>query len=115
MEGTFVKHFFAGRGLVGHNIMGFLPASIKNPSDKYVIVGAHYDHLGSLSGSVYPGADANASGTAALICLADMFSTMKTLGKSYELCVLFPDSSPTPEIVVAREKWIWPVRRHYGE
>lgn len=89
MEGTFVKHFFAGRGLVGHNIMGFLPASIKNPSDKYVIVGAHYDHLGSLSGSVYPGADANASGTAALICLADMFSTMKTLGKSYGKNIIF--------------------------
>ena len=39
-----------------------LPGSVKNPCDSYVIVGAHYDHLGMLDGKIYPGADANASG-----------------------------------------------------
>ena len=30
----------------------------------YIVVTAHYDHLGTVNGTVYPGADDNASGTA---------------------------------------------------
>ncbi len=57
------------------NVAGFLPGS----TDEYIVVGAHYDHLGlggenSLSpasfGKVHPGADDNASGVAAIIELA---------------------------------------------
>lgn len=52
-----------------HNVAGYLPGL----SDEYVVIGAHYDHLGlgeqfslapSLAGTVHPGADDNASGTA---------------------------------------------------
>lgn len=40
-------------------------------SDEYIIVGAHYDHLGvNAQGAVYNGADDNASGTAAIIEVA---------------------------------------------
>ena len=55
-----------------HNVMGFLPGQ----TDQYLIVGAHYDHLGlgeqfsmapSLAGTVHPGADDNASGTAGVL------------------------------------------------
>ena len=62
-----------------HNVAGYFPGD----SDEYVIVGAHYDHLGlgdqsSLSpsriGEVHPGADDNASGTAGLIELARLFA-----------------------------------------
>lgn len=38
--------------------------------NEYIIIGAHYDHLGIKRGKIYPGADDNASGTAALIELA---------------------------------------------
>lgn len=38
--------------------------------DRYVVVTAHYDHLGNRSGTVYPGADDNASGVAVLLSLA---------------------------------------------
>ena len=34
--------------------------------DEYIVLGAHYDHLGEKSGQIYPGADDNASGSAAL-------------------------------------------------
>jgi Zn-dependent M28 family amino/carboxypeptidase len=37
---------------------------------KTIVVSAHYDHLGVLSGAVHPGADDNASGIAALLSLA---------------------------------------------
>jgi len=63
-----------------HNVAGYLPGL----SDEYVVIGAHYDHLGlgeqlsmapSLAGTVHPGADDNASGTAGVIELARWFST----------------------------------------
>ena len=64
---------------VGHNIIGYLPPTeSKIVAKPYVMLGAHYDHLGygegsdSLarsgeSGQVHNGADDNASGVAALL------------------------------------------------
>jgi Zn-dependent M28 family amino/carboxypeptidase len=42
--------------------------------DRYVVVSAHYDHLGVRNGQIYNGADDNASGTAALLALAELFA-----------------------------------------
>jgi aminopeptidase YwaD len=59
--------------LEGCNVVGVLPGTDPKLKNEYIIVGAHYDHLGSLSGkpgvsdTVYNGADDNASGTAVLI------------------------------------------------
>jgi hypothetical protein len=47
------------------NVVGILPGS-----DEVVVVCAHYDHLGLEQGTVHPGADDNASGTAVLMALA---------------------------------------------
>ena len=66
-----------------------IPGALSMPRDKYVIIGAHFDHLGELNGTVYPGADANASGTVALTSLADIFSSMKEMGKVYDCNLLF--------------------------
>lgn len=58
-----------------HNVSAYLSGE----TDEYVIVGAHYDHLGlgdehslapSQIGTIHPGADDNASGTAGVIELA---------------------------------------------
>jgi hypothetical protein len=58
-----------------HNVMAY----VAGETDEYVIVGAHYDHLGlgdqnslapSQIGTIHPGADDNASGTAGVIELA---------------------------------------------
>lgn len=62
-----------------HNVAAYLPGK----TSEYVIIGAHYDHLGlgdehSLApnqmGAVHPGADDNASGTAGVVELARWFS-----------------------------------------
>jgi len=62
-----------------HNVGAYLPGE----TPEYVIIGAHYDHLGlgeqfslapSLAGTVHPGADDNASGTAGVLELAHWFS-----------------------------------------
>ena len=54
----------AGRG--GHNVVAVTPGWFR----RYIVVGAYFDGLGTLDGRIYPGADSNASGVAALICLA---------------------------------------------
>src|SRR5262249_16744166 len=53
--------------------------------DEFVVIGAHYDHLGIVKGEMYPGADDNASGCAAMLEVARAF----TLGATPRRSVLF--------------------------
>lgn len=76
-------------GTTGHNIIGFLPGSAKAHPDRYIIVGAHYDHLGTVNGRFYPGADANASGVVAMTSLADMLAMTRSIGRSYNCNIIF--------------------------
>lgn len=85
----FASHFSTPTGASGHNILGMIPGALTQPRDRYIIVGAHYDHLGVLNGRIFPGADANASGTVALTALADIFGEMKQQGKVYDSNILF--------------------------
>ena len=64
------------------NVLAYLPGK----TDEYIIIGAHYDHLGygyygslapSLIGQIHPGADDNASGTAGVLELARLFAPLK--------------------------------------
>jgi hypothetical protein len=65
-----------------NNVLAYLPGK----TDEYVIVGAHYDHLGrgnfdslapSQIGQIHPGADDNGSGTAGVLELARIFAPQK--------------------------------------
>ena len=65
-----------------NNVLAYLPGK----TDEYVIVGAHYDHLGrgnfdslapSQIGQIHPGADDNASGTAGVLELARVLAPLK--------------------------------------
>jgi Zn-dependent M28 family amino/carboxypeptidase len=56
----------------GTNLIGYIKGS-KHPH-KYIVIGAHYDHMGIKNGAVFNGADDNASGTAALLMLGKYFS-----------------------------------------
>jgi Zn-dependent M28 family amino/carboxypeptidase len=53
------------------NYIGFIPGSAKEA--RYIVVSAHYDHLGEKGGKLYPGADDNASGVAAMLAIAKWF------------------------------------------
>ena len=65
--------------LILRTVAGFIPAS--RQSDEYIIVSAHYDHIGEIKGTIYNGADDNASGVAALLGLAELYSRMKADGR----------------------------------
>jgi Zn-dependent M28 family amino/carboxypeptidase len=60
-----------GEKLQGANVIGYIKGK-QNP-EKYIVVTAHYDHVGIQNGEIYNGADDNASGTAALFALANYF------------------------------------------
>lgn len=69
------------------NIIGYLPSNKK--SDEYIIICAHYDHIGKIGDVIYNGADDNASGVAALITLSKLFSEMKRKDKNLKKNILF--------------------------
>ena len=63
-------------------MLAYLPGK----TSEYIIIGAHYDHLGrgdsnslapSQIGQIHPGADDNASGTAGVLELARLFAPLK--------------------------------------
>lgn len=64
------------------NVIGILPGSDPILKDECVVIGAHYDHvgigefgsMGNDMGEIHNGADDNASGTAALLELAQAFT-----------------------------------------
>jgi endonuclease/exonuclease/phosphatase family metal-dependent hydrolase len=52
----------------GVNVLGVVRGTVY--PDRYIVVTAHYDHVGVRNGEIYNGADDNASGTSALIEIA---------------------------------------------
>ena len=65
----------AGNKFSGANVVGYIEG--KKFKDKYIVVSAHYDHVGMHDGAIYNGADDNASGTSALFALAAYFKKHK--------------------------------------
>ena len=101
-KGTYLQEFPAKKGLPPNisyvqatNVVGFLD----NGSDKTIVIGAHYDHLGkgdqgsSLEanslGNIHNGADDNASGTAGLIEIAKFYTKNKIKEKHNFLFIGF--------------------------
>ena len=74
----------------GRNVLGLLQTGDK-PAKNLIIVGAHVDHLGKGAassrasstnrGKIHHGADDNASGTAAMMEMAQYLSSLKSKGK----------------------------------
>ncbi|MSP38180.1 MAG: M20/M25/M40 family metallo-hydrolase [Deltaproteobacteria bacterium] len=67
------------------NVVGFLPGADDELKDQVIVIGAHYDHLGTgefgarnagAAGEIHHGADDNASGTALLLDLARRLSQL---------------------------------------
>lgn len=72
------KGKFETREFYSSNIIGLLEGQEDNLKDTYIIVSAHYDHLGAgmpvKGDSIYNGVSDNAVGTAALLEIARMLS-----------------------------------------
>ncbi len=66
VEGTVA---YEKKTIVARNVIGVLPGT-GDRADEYIVIGAHYDHLGRRRGEIFNGADDNASGTSGVIELA---------------------------------------------
>ena len=54
--------------ITGVNVLGMVQGTER--AERWIVVTAHYDHLGVRNGEIFNGADDNASGTAALLAIA---------------------------------------------
>ena len=90
------------------NVLAWLPGQ----TNEYVIIGAHYDHLGrgnfdslapSQIGQIHPGADDNASGTAGVLELARLLAPQR--GK-LKRSILFMDFAGEELGLLGSAEWV---------
>lgn len=62
------------RDASAYNVMAALPGSDPELTGEYVVIGAHLDHLGRRGATIYPGADDDGSGSAAVMAVAKAFA-----------------------------------------
>jgi hypothetical protein len=72
--------------LSGENVLGYIEGT--DLKHEIVVITAHYDHLGIHNGKTYYGADDDASGTAAILEIAEAFSEACKHGYSPRRSVL---------------------------
>ena len=69
--------------VMSQNVVGYLETGDSENEDGYIVIGAHYDHVGTktIDGSVeiFNGADDNASGVAGMLEIAEKLSAEKQL------------------------------------
>lgn len=81
------------------NVVGYIEGSDENLKNEYIVIGAHYDHWGwggQASGSkkkdvvaIHNGADDNASGVSALLCILEELSKAKIKPKRSIIFISF--------------------------
>ncbi|MFY0685936.1 MAG: M28 family peptidase [Cyclobacteriaceae bacterium] len=69
------------------NVLGYLKGSEK--PDELVIITAHYDHIGMNNGEIYNGADDDASGTSAVMEVAEAFTAAAKKDNGPKRSILF--------------------------
>lgn len=84
--------------LQSSNVIGVLEGGAKK--DEYVVLSAHYDHLGKHNGKIYYGADDDGSGTTAVIAMAEAFAEAARKGNRPERSIIFV-------AVSGEEKGLW--------
>ena len=61
------------------NVVGIIPGT--DLKDEYVVISAHYDHVGIIDGKIHYGADDDGSGTVGIMEIAEAFMKAKKEGK----------------------------------
>jgi len=80
--------YFRGRSKdASENVVAFIKGTDK--ADEYVVISAHYDHLGVKGEDIYNGADDDASGTSALLEIAEAFQKASKDGKGPKRSIIF--------------------------
>lgn len=88
------------------NVGAYLPAEA--PGDGWIVLVAHYDHLGIRNGTLYPGADDNASAVAMLLSVGDALAEVRSPLRRH-VVLLFADAEEPPDVRTDRmgSTWFW--------
>src|SRR5438270_11837237 len=81
--------------LQSSDVVGILPGS--DLKDQYIVISAHYDHLGKRGNVIYYGADDDGSGTVSIMEIASAFAKAKAAGKGPRRSILFLANSGEEE------------------
>ncbi len=84
--------------LQSSNVLGVVEGTDKK--NEYLVITAHYDHLGKQGETVFYGADDDGSGTVSVLEIAEAFAKAKAAGKGPRRSVLFMTVS-------GEEKGLW--------
>ncbi|MBT8244053.1 MAG: M28 family peptidase [Winogradskyella sp.] len=75
-----------GDSITGYNVVGYIEGTDKKLKDDFVVIGAHYDHIGFgkavENDSIANGANDNATGTSAVMTIAKYFAAKKNNKRS---------------------------------
>lgn len=84
--------------LSSSNVLGVIEGTDKK--DEYVVITAHYDHLGKRGDVIYYGANDDGSGTVGVLEMAEAFAKAKAEGKGPRRSIIFMTVS-------GEEKGLW--------
>nr|WP_297306355.1 M28 family metallopeptidase [uncultured Flavobacterium sp.] len=82
-----MQALFSPRLNDSENVVAFIEGT-EFPNE-YIIISAHYDHIGMANGEIYNGADDDASGTSAVMEIARLFQKAKLAGNGPKRTLVF--------------------------
>jgi Zn-dependent M28 family amino/carboxypeptidase len=87
-----ISQHLTRNALYSKNLLGIIPGIDPILKNEVVVISAHYDHLGKRGNFIYPGADDNGSGTAAVLEIMETIAEAKEEGqgpKRSVMCIFF--------------------------
>jgi len=82
-----MKRMFSPKLNDSENVVAYIKGSEK--PDEYLVISAHYDHVGIANGEIFNGADDNGTGTTALLEIARMFKIAQKNGFGPKRSIVF--------------------------
>ena len=82
-----MRRLFSPKLNDSENVVAYIEGS--ELPNEYIIISAHYDHVGMANGEIYNGADDDASGTSAVMEIARLFQKAKLAGNGPKRTIVF--------------------------
>lgn len=82
-----MKRMFSPKLNDSENVIAYIKGTEK--PDEYIVISAHYDHVGIANGEIFNGADDNGTGTSAVLEIARVFNEQKKKGNAPKRSVIF--------------------------
>lgn len=82
-----MKRMFSPKLNDSENVIAYING--EELPNEYIVISAHYDHIGMANGEIFNGADDDASGTTATLLLAKLFQQAKQNGHGPKRSIIF--------------------------